>query len=196
MTKLAKRRIVEEYDRRVREGEPHGQKDLAQWAQATFETNISVHQGTISRILRTRDALFSPDGIEPSATTRRNRPVTHRGFDRAMAEWVIETTENNLPMSLEIIQNRGRRLRDIINASLPEDKQIKLTMSNGWVQSFCKRWQFKKFKKSSQQAAVKDEAYEEGEMERLKELLKVIKDKSTFAEIMSACKCSTRLDEN
>lgn len=146
LTKLQKKQIIDELQRRRDAGEVCHQILLAQWAKNKFELERPPSQPTLSRILN----RTSSDDV-PHLFKRQKREVTGRNHpvETALYEWVVDRYRHGAKIHGELIRSQAVKLQQMSNDLLPESHRVHLKFSNGWLQNFQSRWRVKHSKPSS-----------------------------------------------
>lgn len=111
------------------------QKDLAEWAKATFNLAKAPSQGTISNIVN-RKRHIDDDLTHNDSNLKRKRIVRSQRFDEALVEWIIRCQENSVTLSWQMIQKKAQRFSKMLK--IPEEQRI--SFSDGWLEKFLARY--------------------------------------------------------
>ncbi|KAG6610408.1 CENP-b protein 1 [Phytophthora cinnamomi] len=128
------------------------QVELANWVKTKFNLAKAPVQATISNILRAYKDKPAPT---TSATRKTNRAVTYPELDDALALWVHSKQANNIPITDELIQAKGRQLFDALKERGLATKD--LSFSAGWLGAFKKRHDFKHIRLHGEAASAASE---------------------------------------
>lgn len=142
LTLSQKKQVIEERDRRAREGISTKQSDLVAWTKSRFSLPVAPDQSTISRILRDRANILS---AKPSVRVR-NRKARVGLVDDALADWVRDRFSRGAEVSAVLIREKGQMLLKKANSRLSSQENLSFKFSNGWLQKFQLRHGFSSIK--------------------------------------------------
>ncbi|KAI1000312.1 hypothetical protein K3495_g7883, partial [Podosphaera aphanis] len=138
------------------------QTALAEWAKQEFSLQKPPTQGTISNILK-KEKEF--EALGPSCHhAKRARTVKCSELDQALAEWVLQCQARRVALSTELIKAKGAKFVELLGIENPP------SFSNGWIEKFKDRYQFKGFKSHGESGSADTTAIEEA-LPRLQEQL-------------------------
>lgn len=136
-----KKKILDEYDRRKREGTSSTQKDLAAWASHHLSIP-TPSQSAISKMLKSRHDIQSTNCLP---ATKRMSGVTCSRLERALVAWINDCTARKEATTDRLIQEKADRIVRLVNQKLPPTQTLALKFSHGWLHKFKKRHGFKKW---------------------------------------------------
>lgn len=99
-----------------------------------------------SFVLREMWMSIDPRPLFAVSHFKRNRPVKCQPMEDTLLSLIYAQFNGRRLINEAMIQAKGRRLFDEINQHLPQDEQIPLQFSNGWIQSFQKRCNLRSIK--------------------------------------------------
>lgn len=159
-----KLRILEERDRRVREGLTVRQNDLMQWAKVTFCLETAPSQSAMSRILCTKDK----SALMTMPKVRRNRGGKLPDLEKTLAAWVRAQQAAQVVVKGDMIKEKGKSVLDDINTALPPSEQMSMQFSTGWLCNFQRRWNLRL---SAKEPRGEDQAGGLDDMENLEDVM-------------------------
>lgn len=129
------------------------QKKIAEWAKQEFKMQKALSQPAISNILNDKRQI-STDVPDSELKLKRPRLVRFSGLDDALASWVIGCQERGIALSWKILQKKAHLFAD--EFAIPENDRP--TFSDGWVQKFLLRRNFKSMKPAGERGSADMEA--------------------------------------
>ncbi|TYZ57576.1 hypothetical protein PybrP1_011246 [[Pythium] brassicae (nom. inval.)] len=117
------------------------QQQLAQWARERFAMAYEPSQTSISYAL-TRGKNFK-SLEEAQRKLRKRRSVKQPKLDEQLLIWVIDCDQKDIRISGELVKQKALAFCDKLK--IPADQRP--NFSNGWLASFNKRHNLKKFKR-------------------------------------------------
>jgi len=115
---------------------------LAEWAFKELKLASKPSSSTISRIQKERATLMSSAA---DLNRKKKSTVSFEALDIALSEWVLDRNARKQCVDGDTIKEKGRLLLQMANAQLPESERIELKFSNGWLDKFQKRYNFKAY---------------------------------------------------
>lgn len=124
--------------------------------------DLKLAHSTISTILkdkvRVKEAMKSLPGSK-AVITRQRKGLIHE-MEKLLAIWFDNQMQNNMPISLLIIQTKARCIFETLKAREGEKSTESFTASNGWFQRFRRRFNLHNWKNNGEAASVDLEAAE------------------------------------
>ncbi|KAF1329810.1 Ars binding protein 1, partial [Globisporangium splendens] len=117
------------------------QQQLAQWAKETFGMLYEPSQTSISYAL-TRGKHFKTLE-EAQRKLRKRRSVKYPKLDELLFKWVLDCDQRDIRISGELVKQKAHAFCDKLKIA----KEKRPHFSNGWLASFNKRHNLKKFKR-------------------------------------------------
>ncbi|XP_058113772.1 CENP-B homolog protein 2-like [Magnolia sinica] len=117
------------------------QEQLAVFVQEKFNLSKKPSQATICQVLKRKKEFLKVDGTLQESVKRRSIPRFPK-IEAALSNWVLQCQANQLPLSGQIIQEKGRSMARMLN--IPEDEVP--TFSDGWLHKFQMRHNFQHFR--------------------------------------------------
>jgi hypothetical protein len=105
--------------------------DIAKHFNEKF--NFNMDRSTVTKILSKREKWLNIS-TKQNPSTFHQRSVKHPKLDKAMELWVSQAIAEGLPLSDQILQEKG--LEFAKNFNIEDDD---LRCSNGWIYKFKKR---------------------------------------------------------
>lgn len=139
LTVLQKKQIVEEYRRRKRQNENATQPALAAWAKEALRLGHIPSQSMISRTLRDADKYASMS-TNACASKKRWREAAAPRLEEALFRWLCERNNEGITLCSAVVKHHAERLLKDANRLLPDNEQIVLKFSEGWLQRFKERF--------------------------------------------------------
>ena len=96
--------------------------------------NFNMNRSTVTKILAKKEKWLNILSTKQDPSTVRQRSVKYPRLNKAMELWVNQAIAMNLPLSDQILQEKGLEFAESFNI---EDDDIRC--SNGWVYKFKKR---------------------------------------------------------
>ncbi|RAW30171.1 hypothetical protein PC110_g13473 [Phytophthora cactorum] len=124
------------------------QRKLAERAAREFALTRAPAQGTISTILKDAKNILTTR-VE-DLKSKRLRAVTFPNVDKALANWVLLYQDRRVTVSGDLIRMKAQRLA----AKSGVAPQEMLAFSNGWLDAFKARHNFKEFKLHGESGSV------------------------------------------
>ena len=124
-------------------------------------------QSTLSRKLDQRAELEARKEANPNAmSSKRPRVVTHPDIERALILWIAHMQENKETVTGPMLRAKRKHFEEMLN--VPENEQLP---GEGWVQSFCKTYKLKEYRRHGEASSAGAEAVE-AEQKRMRDLMK------------------------
>ena len=76
--------------------------------------------------------------------------MTNTSLETSITSWVHDTYERKVFVSDELLQEKARRIRILLNEKLPLENQINFKFSNGWLQKMKSRNTFKCYRSNGE----------------------------------------------
>lgn len=157
----------QEFRRRKDEGLSTAQVDIAKWAQRAFSLHRLPSQSAVSRLLKEGPTPLSKiAGIQ-----KRQQKGKHPKLEEALSRWVLDQQYSRVMISGELIKAAGARILKAMNCRLPLSDRIEFHFSNGWLQRFQNRWDFRGIKTHGESGDADNSAII-SELPKLQKLLK------------------------
>lgn len=129
------------------------QTELAEWAKREFNTAKALTQPAISNILNNKRQLMD-DNDGGNLNLKRPRIVKLTTLDEALASWVISCQEKGICLGWQILRKKAEMFADELG--IPESDRP--AFSDGWIQKFLQRRNFKSIKLSGESRSADVEA--------------------------------------
>lgn len=178
LTLRQKQQLYEEYLCRKKAGEKATQAALAGWAKESYKLDRILNQSSISRIIRDGPQLLRNESVL-SVSAKRNRSAASPRLEKALFKWVCDQNNRGVSLSGELVIMQARKMLRMANAHLPEEEQIKLNFSNGWIERFKKRHNIR-FRRVHGEAKSADDSAIRSEMPRILSLMNNFADKDIW----------------
>jgi arginine repressor len=129
------------------------QKELAEWAQKEFRTAKLLTQPAISNILNNKRQLLD-EVVDSNLNLKRPRVVKLSALDEALASWVISCQERGICLSWQILRKKAEMFAD----EMQIEETDRPAFSDGWLQKFLHRRNFKTIHMSGESRSADVEA--------------------------------------
>ncbi len=148
--------------------------------EAKVQSIKIIHQNNISKIKQ--EKVFIKSSINDGTLKAKKRlSVTSNSLETAITTWIWDMYERKVSVSDELIQEKARRIQILLNQEIPEEHQLRLKFSSGWLQRL-KIWNNYKCYKSHGKSSNVDQNQIKSELPVLQEKLK----KYTLKDIWNA----------
>lgn len=127
--------IRNEANKRKREGKSCSQTELAHWAKDNLSIPFLPSQPVMSRILNNEIAIPIT-----ARNIKRQRSGAQPHLEAALAIWVRSKYDSRILINGSTIRSKASDFQDSINSHLPQESQITLKFTTGWLTKFMKRW--------------------------------------------------------
>lgn len=157
--------IQAEVRKRRQNGEDNRLQTIAEWAQSEFKLKFQPSQPVLSRLTSTA----SMHKAIPANDTMRNRRSAQPEIEQRLIQWVNDQNRVGHCLTGDVIREKGKRLLAEVNALLPDEEQISLKFTSGWLWHFQRRWNLKS-RKLHGEACDADEVAVERELPNLRKV--------------------------
>lgn len=112
--------------------------EIAEWAQNVLAISFKPSKPVLSRLQSLPDV--------PQRThinSKRLRRGAQPALENALISWVNDQYNARRCVTGQMICEKGKRLLNDVNRSLPQEGQVSLRFTSGWLWRFQKRWNLK-----------------------------------------------------
>ncbi len=98
---------------------------------------------------------FLKKSVNEGKLKRKNRIfVSSNSVETAITSWIWDMYERKVFISDELIQEKARRIQLLLNQHIPQENQLHLKFSNGWLQKMKARNNFKCYRSHGESGNV------------------------------------------